>query len=73
MESLLPTLGGNTPTVGSDDLFIWWRNSSGFSVKATYVMVLERNVWGSTLDDNLNGFRKTKIPNKVLNFGWRLL
>lgn len=75
--NLLAEIGGNAPLIGINDLFIWWKNSSGFSVKAAYSMVLEGILKGPNLDDNLlqslTGMWKTKIPSKVLIFGWTLL
>lgn len=77
MESLLLVLSRKIPLEGSEDSFVWRRNSLGFSVKAAYQMVLEGRVRVSSFDDNLLkvliGFWKTKIPSKVLIFGWRLL
>ncbi|XP_058750086.1 uncharacterized protein LOC131623077 [Vicia villosa] len=77
VESLLTVIGGKKPLVGVDDSFVWWRNSSGFSVRAAYSMILEGKLRGSNIDDNLlkalSGLWKTKIPSKFLIFGWRLL
>ncbi|XP_058750891.1 uncharacterized protein LOC131623913 [Vicia villosa] len=41
VENLVTSLGGSKPTVGIADSYFWWKNSTGFSVKATYDMILE--------------------------------
>ncbi|XP_058734304.1 uncharacterized protein LOC131606034 [Vicia villosa] len=77
VEDLIRELGGTTPMVRLDDLFIWWKNSSGYPVKVAYDMLLEGRVRGLRLGGSLvkalDHFWKTKIPSKVLVFGWRLL
>ncbi|XP_058756595.1 uncharacterized protein LOC131629813 [Vicia villosa] len=75
--SLLSVLEGKAPVEEEEDSFVWWRNSSGYSVKAAYQMIVEGKVREPIMDENLvkalMGLWKTKIPSKVLIFGWRLL
>ncbi|XP_058757673.1 uncharacterized protein LOC131630949 [Vicia villosa] len=77
VRDLVSFLGDATPTVGVMDSYVWWKNSLGFSVKAAYDMILEGSYRGHRLEVDiiraLNRMWKTKLPSKILIFGWRLI
>ncbi|XP_058741112.1 uncharacterized protein LOC131613460 [Vicia villosa] len=77
LVELLRLINSVQPVVGVSDLFVWWKNPKGFSVKAIYEMIMEGDSRSQGLEDNiskeLSSLWKTKIPSKVSIFGWRLL
>ncbi|XP_058783541.1 uncharacterized protein LOC131658243 [Vicia villosa] len=77
VRDLVSFLGNITPTVGMANSYVWWKNSTGFSVKAGYDMILEGSYQNHRLEVDvisaLNRMWKTKISSKILIFGWRLI
>ncbi|XP_058760442.1 uncharacterized protein LOC131633769 [Vicia villosa] len=74
---LLRLINPIQPVFGVSDLFVWWKNPNGFSVKAIYEMTMEGDSWSQGLNENvskeLSSLWKTKIPSKVSIFGWSLI
>lgn len=65
------------PKAELEDGFVWWQSRSGLSVKSIYLRLSKTcNAW-KNLEEGLmcvlDKLWKTKVPSKVLLFGWRLL
>lgn len=49
VENVVTYLGGSKPTVGVTDSYFWWKNSTSFSIKVAYDMILEESLTGPSL------------------------
>ncbi|XP_058734167.1 uncharacterized protein LOC131605866 [Vicia villosa] len=59
------------------DSFVWWRNTSGFTVSNTYDSILSFDSLSPPLNNSVSlafsRLWKSKVPSRIHIFGWRLI
>lgn len=77
LYELMQILWDAKPNIQEKDRFVWWRHKHGFLFKDSYKRILEISNMGNLVDHfmikTLFGLLKTKVPRKILIFGWQLI
>lgn len=77
LEKLLLILDGVEPKSHVNDRFVWLRNKDEFSIKDCYKRICEswflESFFNPLKVKALTCLWKSKVPSKVLIFGWRLI
>lgn len=77
LEELLLLLHGVKAKPHEENRFVWWKHKDGFSLKDGYKRIYESYFLVLTLDPLkikvLDCLWKSKVPIKILIFGWILI